>query len=147
MTTGRELGPPPLERLRQPAREPLGEHLALLERGLRAVMQEALEGLVAALSPIVPHISHELWRQLGHADAVIDAPFPAVDAEALVADSVTLAVQVNGKLRGQIQVAAGATQEQIIEAALADAGVRRFTEGLELKKKIVVPGKLVSFVV
>jgi len=110
-------------------------------------LQEALDGLVAGLSPIVPHISHELWQQLGHKEAVIDARFPQVDADALVSDSITLAVQVNGKLRGQIQVPAGATQEQIIAAALADPGVHKFVDGLELKKKIVVPGKLVSFVV
>ncbi|TXH04357.1 MAG: leucine--tRNA ligase [Nevskiaceae bacterium] len=113
----------------------------------RAVMQEALDGLVAVLSPIVPHICHELWRELGHSQAVIDAPWPQVDAGALVADSITLAVQVNGKLRGQIQVPTSATQEQIVEAALADEGVRRFTDGQVIKKKIVVPGKLVSFVV
>ena len=113
----------------------------------RAVLQEALDGLVAGLAPIVPHFSHELWQQLGHKEAVIDARFPQAEADALVSDSITLAVQVNGKLRGQIQVAAGATQEQIIAAALAEPGVHKFVDGLELKKKIVVPGKLVSFVV
>jgi leucyl-tRNA synthetase len=113
----------------------------------RAVLQESLDGLVAGLAPIVPHISHELWRELGHAEAVIDARWPQTDTDALIADSITLAVQVNGKLRGQIQVPASATQEQIIEAALAEAGVRKFTDGQALKKKIVVPGKLVSFVV
>ncbi|HWU68885.1 MAG TPA: class I tRNA ligase family protein [Stenotrophobium sp.] len=113
----------------------------------RAVMQEALDGLVAALSPIVPHICHELWQALGHVEAVIDAPWPQVDAAALLADEVTLAVQVNGKLRAQIQVAVDASQEQIIEAALAEAGVQRFVAGQALRKKIVVPGKLVSLVV
>ena len=113
----------------------------------RAVMQEALDGLVAGLSPIVPHITHELWRELGHAEPVIDAPWPQPDSEALLSDSITLAVQVNGKLRGQIQVPAAATQEQIIEAALNESGVRKFTDGQVLKKRIVVPGKLVSLVV
>jgi leucyl-tRNA synthetase/very-short-patch-repair endonuclease len=113
----------------------------------RAVLQEALDGLVACLAPIVPHVTHELWRELGHKGAVIDAPWPRPDAIALIADSITLAVQVNGKLRGQIQVPTGASQQQIIETALADAGVRRFTDGQPLKKQIVVPGKLVSFVV
>jgi leucyl-tRNA synthetase len=113
----------------------------------RAVLREALDGLVACLAPIVPHVTHELWRELGHAGAVIDAPWPRPDADALIADSITLAVQVNGKLRGQIQVPTGASQQQIIETALADAGVRRFTDGQLLKKQIVVPGKLVSFVV
>ena len=113
----------------------------------RAVLQEALDGLVAVLAPIVPHVTHVLWQALGHAEAVIDARWPDADTEALVADEITLAVQVNGKLRGQIQVPTAASHEEIIEAALANEGVRRFTQGLAIKKKIVVPGKLVSFVV
>ncbi|MGH8460758.1 MAG: leucine--tRNA ligase [Stenotrophobium sp.] len=113
----------------------------------RAVTQEVLDGLVAALSPIVPHICHELWQALGHAEAVIDARWPQVEAAALLADEITLAVQVNGKLRGQVQVPVGATPEQIIETALADAGVQRFVTGQVIRKKIVVPGKLVSLVI
>ncbi|MGH8539731.1 MAG: class I tRNA ligase family protein, partial [Stenotrophobium sp.] len=113
----------------------------------RAAMQEALDGLVAVLAPIVPHICHELWRELGHAEPVIDARWPEAEADALVSEEITLAVQVNGKLRAQIQVPAAATQEQIIEAALAEAGVQKFVAGQAIKKKIVVPGKLVSLVV
>jgi leucyl-tRNA synthetase len=113
----------------------------------RAVIQEALDGLVAVLAPIVPHISHALWAGLGHAEPVIDARWPEADPAALVADEITLAVQVNGKLRGQIQVPTGASQEQILEAALANESVKRFIDGQMLKKKIVVPGKLVSLVV
>jgi leucyl-tRNA synthetase len=113
----------------------------------RAVLQEALDGLVAVLAPIVPHISHALWKALGHAEPVIDARWPNTDPAALVPDEVTMVVQVNGKLRGEIRMPTGASQEQILEAALAQEGVKRFTDGQVIKKKIVVPGKLVSFVV
>ena len=113
----------------------------------RAVLQESLDGLVAVLAPIVPHFSHALWAELGHAEPVIEARWPDADPAALVADEITMVVQVNGKLRGEIRMPAGASQEQILEAALAQEGVKRFTDGQIIKKKIVVPGKLVSFVV
>ena len=113
----------------------------------RAVMREALEALVAVLAPITPHICHELWYGLGHATPVIDARWPAVDTEALAADTLTLVVQVNGKLRAQIQMPAGAPNDAVIEAALADGNVQKFIAGQPLKKKIVVPGKLVNLVV
>jgi leucyl-tRNA synthetase len=113
----------------------------------RAVRGEALGALVAALSPIVPHICHELWSALGHATPVIDAPYPQADTAALHSDTASLVVQVNGKLRGQIEVPADATQDAIVAAALADENVRRFIDGAPLKKRIVVPGKLVNLVV
>ncbi len=113
----------------------------------RALMQEALESLVAMLSPITPHICHELWNALGHATPVIDARWPLPDAEALLSDTITLVVQVNGKLRANIQVPAGADNDTVIQAALADANVLKYVAGLTLKKKIVVPGKLVNLVV
>lgn len=112
----------------------------------RAVMQEALDMLVAVLSPIVPHICHELWFALGHQTPVIDARWPQPDAAALRADSITLVVQVNGKLRGRIEVVADAGNDAVIAAALADENVKKFLTG-PLKKQVVVPGKLVNFVV
>ena len=113
----------------------------------RAVMRECLEALVAVLSPITPHICHELWQGLGHTTPVIDARWPVVDTAALAADTVTLVVQVNGKLRGQIQMPTGAANDAVIEAALAEANVQKFVAGQTIKKKIVVPGKLVNLVV
>jgi len=112
-----------------------------------AVMQEALDVLVAALSPIVPHICHELWFALGHAQPVIDTPWPKVDAAALYADTVTLAVQINGKLRATIESPAEAGNDEIIALALADANVQKFVGEQPIRKQIVVPGKLVNFVV
>lgn len=111
-----------------------------------AVLREGAEALVLGLSPIVPHISHALWLQLGHRDAVIDAPWPQADPAALVSDTISLVVQVNGKLRGQINVAKDAAQDAILEAALAEPNVQKFLTG-EIRKKIVVPGRLVNLVV
>jgi len=113
----------------------------------RAVVQEALEFAVIMLSPIVPHVCHALWHELGHKEALIDVSWPKPDPAALVQDSVELVVQVNGKLRGRINVAAAASKEQIEAAALADDNVQKWLDGKPPKKVIVVPGKLVNVVV
>lgn len=112
----------------------------------RALLHEGLEAVTLLLAPITPHISHVLWEQLGHAQPVIDAAWPAVDEQALVQDSVVLVVQVNGKLRGQVEMPAGASREEVEAAARANENVLRFTEGLAIRKVIVVPGKLVNIV-
>jgi leucyl-tRNA synthetase len=112
----------------------------------RALVQEGLETVTLLLAPITPHISHELWHQLGHADAVIDANWPVQDDSALVQDSLTLVIQVNGKLRGQIEMPASATREEVEAAARANENVLRFVDGLTIRKVIVVPGKLVNIV-
>ena len=112
-----------------------------------AVMQEALEAVVLMLSPIVPHASHYLWQQLGHQTAAVDEAWPAYDESALVKDSIELVVQVNGKLRAKIQVAADADKETIEQNALADENVKTHIEGKTLRKVIVVPGRLVNLVV
>ena len=91
-------------------------------------------------------VCHELWQQLGHSGSIIDAQWPTVDETALVQDSLTLVVQVNGKLRGQIEVSASATREEVEATARANENVVRFTEGLTIRKVIVVPGKLVNIV-
>ena len=113
----------------------------------RAVRQEALESAVLLLNPITPHTSHALWQALGHAETLIeDVAFPQVDATALVRDSVTLAVQVNGKLRGTIEVAADAPRDQVEALAKAEPNTAKFLEGLAIRKVIVVPGKIVNIV-
>jgi leucyl-tRNA synthetase len=113
----------------------------------RAVRLEALTALVACMAPITPHICHALWQALGQAGEVIDARFPQADAAALASDAIKLVVQVNGKLRGQIEVPTGADHASILAAAKADENVARFLAGSLIKKEIVVPGKLVSFVI
>lgn len=112
----------------------------------RALLQEGLEAVTLLLAPITPHISHALWQHLGHDQAVIDATWPSVDESALVQDSITLVVQVNGKLRGQIEMPAAASREEIEAAARSNENVLRFIDGLTIRKVIVVPGKLVNIV-
>jgi leucyl-tRNA synthetase len=113
----------------------------------RAVRQEALEIAVLGLSPMVPHVCHELWLALGHERALIDEPWPQPDAAAMVRATVQLVVQVNGKLRGHVTVAAGADEATARGAALADEGVRRFVGDASPRRVIYVPGKLVNIVV
>ena len=113
----------------------------------RAVLNEALETVVLLLSPIVPHIAQELWTQLGHASSIVDVSWPAVDEAALVRDMLEIVVQVNGKLRGRVAVAADADKKTIEAAALADANVGRFVADQPIRKIVVIPGRLVNIVV
>ena len=113
----------------------------------RAVMQEALDIVVLALSPVVPHACHALWRELGHATAVVDERWPQVDAAALEREAVEVVVQVNGKLRGRVTVPVGASEDLVREAALADVNVQKFVEGKPVRKFVYVPGKLANLVV
>ncbi|ADE13721.1 leucyl-tRNA synthetase [Nitrosococcus halophilus Nc 4] len=113
----------------------------------QAVRQETLETVVLLLSPITPHICHRLWRELGHEGAVIDASWPEADPAALVKETVDLVVQVNGKRRGQITVAAEASREVIEAQAQSEPNVQRFIEGKTVRKVILVPHRLVNLVV
>ncbi|MEM9333687.1 MAG: leucine--tRNA ligase [Pseudomonadota bacterium] len=113
----------------------------------RAVVREALQSVVLMLSPITPHICHTLWQALGNEAPLIEQRWPAVDKAALVKDELEIVVQVNGKLRGRISVAADADRESIATLALEDENVQRFVEGQVVRKTIVVPGKLVNIVV
>ena len=113
----------------------------------RAVRHEALEAMVLLLNPVVPHISHALWQVLGHAQAVLeDQPWPQADPAALVRDTLKLAVQINGKLRATIELAANASKEEAEALARAQPQVMHFLEGLSVRKVIVVPGKIVNIV-
>ena len=99
------------------------------------------------LSPIVPHICHVLWQELGNKTVIADESWPTADAQARIAESVEIVVQVNGKLRARLTVAAGASEQALQDAALQDVKVKRFVDGREIRKVIVVPGKLVNVVV
>ncbi|MBD9368566.1 leucine--tRNA ligase [Xanthomonas sp. XNM01] len=113
----------------------------------QAVRQEALEAAVLLLNPITPHSSHALWQVLGRAETLLeDVPFPQADPAALVRDALTLAVQVNGKLRGTIEVAADTARDRIEALALAEPNAAKYLEGLTVRKVIVVPGKIVNIV-
>ncbi|MGB5097509.1 MAG: leucine--tRNA ligase [Porticoccaceae bacterium] len=111
-----------------------------------AAEREALEAAVLLLAPVVPHITQVLWEHLGHAEPIVDARWPAADPAALQLERITLAVQVNGKVRAQLQIAANADRDSIQALALADPNVQRFTAGKTIRKVILVPQRLVNIV-
>jgi leucyl-tRNA synthetase len=112
--------------------------------------REGLSLLLRVLNPVAPHITHVLWQQLGFATAhgdILDAPWPRVDATALVQEQIELVLQVNGKLRGKLIVPAGADTAAIEHAAVASPEVQRHSNGAVPKRVVVVPGRLVNVVV
>ena len=113
----------------------------------RSVVQQALETTCLLLSPVVPHICTELWKELGHSVDIIDAAWPVADEAAMIKDTIQYIVQVNGKLRDRIQVAAEADKATIEQIAQDSESVQRHTEGKTVRKIIVVPGRLVNIVV
>jgi leucyl-tRNA synthetase len=115
-----------------------------------AAVREGFGVLLRVLYPACPHTTWQLWQDLGYAAAfgdLLDAPWPQVDEAALVQAEIELVLQVNGKLRGAIRVAAGADKATIEAAALANPEFAKFAEGKAPKKIIVVPGRLVNIVV
>ncbi len=113
----------------------------------KAIRQEALEKMVLMLAPVVPHICHALWQALGKTEAVVDATWPEVDEKALVQNTLELIVQVNGKVRGKVQVSASASEDEVKASALALENVRKFAESFTIQKVIVVKGRLVNIVI
>lgn len=116
----------------------------LTKEGITA--RAALEPLVLMVAPLAPHLAEELWRRLGHDTSLAHGPFPVADETYLVTDTVEYPVQVNGKVRGRITVAADADKASLEAAALADEKVQAFLAGATPKKVIVVPGRLVNLV-
>jgi leucyl-tRNA synthetase len=112
-----------------------------------AVRREALESLVLLSAPMMPHLAETCWRALGHTQLVAEAPWPKADPALVRSDSVTIAVQVNGKLRGQIEVPTDAPEDIVRERALALDGVKRAMEGKAPKRVIVVKDRVVNVVV
>ncbi len=112
-----------------------------------AVMKEALETMVLLLAPFVPHLSEELWHLLGHTERLSSSPWPEYDRTAVVDEEVLVVVQVNGKLRSKITLPAGTDEDTMKARALADEKVQPFLEGVQVRKVICVPGKLVNIVV
>jgi leucyl-tRNA synthetase len=110
-------------------------------------LREALEVLVVLMNPFTPHVCEELWERLGYADGLVDHPWPAADAEAAREDRIELAVQVGGKVRGRVVVARAAAEDEIRRAAAAEPHVAEHLKGRAIVKVVVVPGRLVSFVV
>lgn len=112
-----------------------------------ASWKDALERLLLLLAPFAPHITDELWNQLGNEGSIHIAEWPTWDDELLVQDTVTIVVQVNGKVRAQLQLPSGATKEQALEAAQANENVQSFVSGKEIRKEIFIPGKILNLVV
>lgn len=111
------------------------------------LVNQCLETLLIMLSPIVPHITHALWFDLGHTTPIIDAKWPMVNTDALVRDTLTIAVQINGKLRGDIQAPAIANAQEIEALALAEPAIQKYTQDKLIKKIIYVPKKLLNIVI
>ena len=117
------------------------------DEAANAVLREGLSILLRVLSPITPHITHQLWRDLGYGDDILAAPWPEPDTQALVESEIELVVQVNGKKRGDIRVAKDADKAAIEAAVLAHPEVQKFMAGQAAKKVVIVPGRLVNVVV
>jgi leucyl-tRNA synthetase len=113
----------------------------------KAIRQEVFDNMVLMLAPIIPHVCHRLWRDLGHDSVIVDHPWPTVDESALVQETIEFVIQVNGKLRAKMQLGADVDRASCEAAALANEQVQRFIGDGEIRKVIVVPGKLVNIVI
>ena len=113
----------------------------------RKVIKEAIESILLLLSPIVPHICHQLWLDINHDQPIIDARWPKFDSSLLKSETSLIVVQVNGKLRSKLEVDASISEDELKSMALSDEKVVRFIDGNEIKKIIVIPEKLVNIVV
>jgi leucyl-tRNA synthetase len=107
----------------------------------------AIETLLQLLAPFAPHIAEELWAQLGHEESIHTSQWPAFDKQYLVSDTMTIVVQVNGKLRSQLELAVGTSKPEVIAAAEGDQKVAAYLAGKTIRKSIYIPGKLVNLVV
>jgi leucyl-tRNA synthetase len=121
--------------------------LAEGDRLQEEVLKKALETVVTLLYPFVPHICEELWERMGHRQPLLDHPWPTWDESLLVREEVQIAVQVNGRVRAQLRIPAGSTQERVVEAAVALERIRRYTEGRELRRVIYIQDRLLNLVV
>ena len=111
------------------------------------VRRESFEAVAVLINPMMPHLAEELWHTLGHDTLIADAPWPQAQADLLIDDTVTIAVQVNGKMRGKIEVAKDAPQDDVQAVALALDTVQAAMQGKEPRKVIVVPNRIVNVVV
>ncbi|AEB09581.1 leucine--tRNA ligase [Desulfobacca acetoxidans] len=125
----------------EPATDPSSNHLAA------SVWREAIEVLILILSPMAPHLAEELWHHLGHPTSVYHEPWPQAEAAAMAADARLVVIQVNGKLRSKIEVAAAASDEEIKRLALTDTRIQELLAGQQVKKVVVARRKLVNIVV
>ena len=111
-----------------------------------ALLREGISIVLRLLGPIAPHVTHQLWRELGLGKEILDSPWPQADEAALVQEHIQYVVQVNGKVRAKIEVPADADQGTIEQQAVADPNARKFIGDAQIRKIIVVPNKLVNIV-
>ena len=111
-----------------------------------SVRHEALNSAILLLSPVAPHICHSLWAAMGHSESITNAPWPLLDEEALIRNTITIVLQVNGKVRGKINISADIPNSELEKIAVNEPNVQRFTDGNTIRKIIVVPGRLVNIV-
>jgi leucyl-tRNA synthetase len=114
---------------------------------LVAVPRELAENYALMLSPFAPHLAEELWTRLGHHKSLSHRPWPTVDESKLVETTIEVPVQVNGKLRGKVTIAAGASEEQVFAAVQSNDSIKPWVDGKQLVKRIYVAGKMVNLVV
>ena len=103
--------------------------------------------MVLLLAPVVPHVCAELWQALGYATGLESERWPQADERALIEETVTVVVQVNGKLRARLAVPRGSAEETVVAAALGEDGVRRHVDGRAIRKRVFVADKLLNLVV
>jgi leucyl-tRNA synthetase len=125
----------------------LNNHVTKTYGPAQSTPRALVEPLVQLLAPMAPHIADELWGLLGHSGSLAHGPFPAADERYLVEDTVEYPIQVNGKVRSRVLVAAGADRDAVRDAALADEKIAALLAGAQPKKVVVVPGRLVNVVV
>ena len=119
-----------------------------LDEGVRpAVQKEVLELVTLMLAPMTPHLAEELWEMLGHKDGLWTVAWPPVNEEFAKEDEVEIPVQVNGKVRGRVKVAAGSSQDEVMKRAQADPGVAAHLAGKTIRKVIFVVDKMLNIVV
>jgi leucyl-tRNA synthetase len=121
------------------------EYINVVRRGERTAHRAEVEPLIQLVAPFAPHVAEELWERLGHTESVFDAGWPMFDPALAAEDLSTIAVQVNGKMRGTIQIATGSGQDVALSAAMADPNISRFVTGTP-RKIIFVPGRLMNLV-
>lgn len=112
-----------------------------------AVAREGIEAVIKLLAPFAPHITEELWGEIGYTESIHQQPWPAADENALVEDEITIVLQVNGKVRDKVQVPAGIAKEELEKLILSSDKVKQYLEGKTVVKVIPVPGKLVNIVI
>ena len=121
------------------------DELATTEEG-RKILSSAMATVLTLLAPITPHVCEELWEDLGHARSIDQEPWPVWKEDALQRDVLTVVIQINGKLRGKIEVPSSASKEEVEQLALTEQNIVRHLEGLTVRKVVVIPGKLVNVV-